>query len=62
VVCVLQPTSPMSEEEPRVEDLSPQDAWMAEQIVKAEQVKADQVEVEVEVEDWQLYECSVTAD
>jgi hypothetical protein len=52
----------MSDEEPRVEDLSPQDAWMAEQIVKAEQVKADQVEVEVEVEDWQLYECSVTAD
>lgn len=57
MVCVLQPTSPMSDEEPRVEDLSPQDAWMAEQIVKAEQV-----EVEVEVEDWQLYECSVTAD
>ena len=50
----------MSDEEPRVEDLSPQDAWMAEQIVKAEQVKAEQVEVEVE--DWQLYECSVTAD
>ena len=45
----------MSDEAQRQETLSPQDAWMAEQIVKAEQAEAT-------VEDWRLYECSVAAD
>lgn len=45
----------MSNEEQREEDQAWLDEWIKEQVTKAEDDDDDD-------EDWQLYECSVTAD